>query len=228
MENNNKTEIENKNDFSVTTFDFFRHGEPEGGNRFRGTVDSALTDKGVTQLERAFKTFQHANNTKSDYTLESIISSPRQRCATMAKQWAEKLNIPLLIEPELREINFGHWEGKTVAEVEQQSKEQLENYWQHPNQSTPHGGESLQEFHNRIIHCWQDLQTTRKAQHSLIVTHGGVIRSIIGDLLGIPLDNLGRLEVPHASWSRIRIYHSPGKADWPQLVFHNQATLSAP
>ncbi len=206
-------------DCSVTTFDLLRHGEPEGGNRFRGTVDSPLTPKGRQQLQTVFSTLD-------SHQLNHIICSPKQRCAAMSEKWAQQLNIPLKKETELREIDFGRWEGQTVEAIQQQESENLKTFWQAPEAHTPHDGESLQDFDTRISACWKKIQQDYKNQHCLLVTHGGVIRSILGSLLTIPLENLTRIEVPHSCWTRICIYHTAGKPDWPQLVFHNQQPQS--
>jgi hypothetical protein len=91
-----------------TTVDLLRHGEPEGGQKFRGALDDPLSSLGWEQLR----------TTVGDYRdWQAIVSSPLIRCAAFAKELAERLDRPLEIMPDFRELNFGAWEGRTSAEV---------------------------------------------------------------------------------------------------------------
>lgn len=207
-------------DCTVTTVDLIRHGEPEGGNLIRGAIDSPLTEKGIQQLNTVFASI----NTDD---LSKILSSPRKRCSSTSQLWAKQLNIPYEIKDDFQELHFGDWEGKTVETLieEGQNKEGsgLEDFWTAPEQHTPHNGETLQDFNQRIANGWHQLINNHKSKHIALVTHGGVIRNIIGNILQIPLNNLSYLEAPHACWSRVCIYHTKGKPDWPQLAFHNRS-----
>ena len=100
--------------------------------------------------------------------------------------------------------------------------ENLFQFMQLPSSLTPPEGEAYKLFKARVQTEWQKLLNTLMGdniEHCLLVTHGGVIRSIISEVLGIPEQNLLRLDVPHACLSRITQYEgSPAS-----LSFHNGA-----
>jgi len=175
--------------------DLLRHGEVEGGSCFRGRTDDALTDHGWRQLSSAVE---------GSNAWEEIICSPAKRCAQFAEHLAGLHGIPCCQAEWLWEMDFGDWEGATAAELAAADAEQLTAFWQDPLNQAPPGGEPFQQFQQRVLDGWHEaVQQTSK--RLLMITHGGPIRIILAKVLGMPLQNLMRLEVPHASLSRVRI-----------------------
>lgn len=194
----------------VTTIDLLRHGEVEGGACYRGNKDDALTRKGWQQM-------QQATENKS---WDIILSSPLKRCANFAEYLSEEVAECLILE-NLREINFGDWEGKTADELFQQQPEHFNRFLRNPDNNPPPNGEALSNFHQRIIKQWQNIILQHYSKHILIISHGGTMRSIISQVLKIPSSHFMRLEVPHASMTRIKVYHY-GNESFPTLVSHGQ------
>ncbi|MCF6282146.1 MAG: histidine phosphatase family protein [Candidatus Polarisedimenticolaceae bacterium] len=190
----------------VTTIDLIRHGMPEGGPRYRGWLDDPLSEEGWLQMSQALE---------GEQPWDQIISSSLIRCASFAQQLGEKIARPVLLEEGFREISFGAWEGRTAAEIFTETPEAISRFWRDPVNFPPPDGEALDQFAQRINNAWSDLTTRYSGQHILLVSHGGVIRMIIGQVLGMPLNNLFRLEVPMAAISQIRI-----EDGLPRLVFH--------
>ena len=175
--------------------DLLRHGEAEGGNRFRGRTDDLLTDRGWGQLNGA---------TEGKPVWEEIISSPAKRCAHFAEHMASTHNISCRQAAWLWEMDFGDWEGMTAAELAATDAEQLNAFWQDPVNQAPPNGEPFKQFQQRVLNGWHEtIQHTVKK--ILVISHGGPIRIILAKTLGMPPQNLMRLEIPHASLSRVRI-----------------------
>lgn len=203
----------------TTTIDLLRHGACEGGDIFRGSTDSPLSKIGQQQMLQALKNHP-SNHSDGSHPWQHIICSPLKRCLAVATQLAEKQRSNLHIEPALQEIHFGDWEGQLTDEVYQQSPEAVSAFWKNPVEHTPPNGESLIEFQQRIHSAWQQLLEQYRGQHSLVITHGGVIRLILAELLQMPLRPVSYISVPHACLTQIKIFHQPGDNDWPQLMFH--------
>jgi len=201
------------NEDIVTTVDLLRHGEPEGGNRYRGTLDDPLSPLGWEQMRAAVG---------ARLPWDAIISSPLRRCADFARELAAQLRLPLDIEPDLREMTFGDWEGRTVTEIMCSTPQALELFWRDPVNHPPPGGEPLPVFAARVAATWQAVLERHAGRHVLIVGHGGMIRMVLQHLLGIPLQYIWRLEVPYANCSRVRV-HGRGQEAAPLLVFHGKA-----
>lgn len=188
-----------------------RHGACEGGQIFRGRTDSALTTEGEAQMQRQLARLP---------ALDRVISSPLARAAGSAQRYCELAQLPLCLEPAFAEIDFGHWEGRPVAEVQAESPAAVQNFWRDPLTHSPPGGETLTDFQARVRTGWQHWLAQGRGQRQLIVSHGGVIRLILAELLAMPLRPLSHIAVPHGCLSRIDIHHAAGQPDWPQLVYH--------
>lgn len=202
--------------FTETTIDLIRHGEPVGGQKLRGALDDPLSELGWEQMQLS---------TKNKQAWESIVTSPLSRCHAFADQLSKDLALPLNINPQFKEINFGVWEGLSVKELMKKEPDALRNYWQDPDNHAPKNSEKMDAFLMRIHHAWDALIEESIGKHRLLVCHGGVIRAIIMHVLGMPKAHLWNIDVPYANVSRIVYHHFPeGKAS-AQLKFH-QAVFS--
>ncbi|MBI3547270.1 MAG: histidine phosphatase family protein [Gammaproteobacteria bacterium] len=199
-----------------TLFDLLRHGEPVGGKKYRGQIDDPLSEKGWQQMRQAV----------GDYCAwDVIVTSPLSRCAAFAQELAARHAIPLEIEKRYRELGFGEWEGKTATELLAQDASLLMRFWQDPTKSAPPGGESLVEFHARVVSAFNETLKRHQGRRVLVVAHAGVIRLLVSHALDMPLNRLFRIDVPNASLTRLRVDHHDGGI-LPRLVFH-AAQLSA-
>lgn len=195
----------------TTTIDLMRHGEVEGGSRFRGSTDDPLTELGWQQMQQALEP-------GDDWT--QVISSPLQRCVKFSEFWSEQHQLDCFSDSAFQEMHFGDWEGKTAEEISTSNPDALKNFWQDPNRFAPDNSESLSDFRQRVLIAWENLIQKQSGQHVLLVTHGGPIRIILAHILEMPEHALLRLETPHAAISRIKVYQTQGELDSSSLVFH--------
>lgn len=189
-----------------TTLDLIRHGEPEGGTRLRGWRDDPLSARGWEQM---WGTVGEANS------WDLIVTSPLSRCAAFAAALGERHGLPVETEPRLREVGFGDWEGRVPGELYAEDPDGVMGFWTDPVGHPAPGGESIEAFRDRVQAAWSELLERHGERHLLLVTHGGVIRVLLGVVLGAPLSHLFRLEVPYAGLSRVRV-----SGGLPRVVFH--------
>jgi alpha-ribazole phosphatase len=202
---------------TVTTVDLLRHGEPEGGVRYRGSQDDPLSETGWGQMRAAVG---------ERCLWDIIVSSPLRRCALFARELGARHDIPVEIEAGFREMSFGDWEGRTAAEILADTPSALERFWGDPVNHPPPGGEALPDCDRRVSRSWQRLQARHPGRHVLVVAHGGVIRMVLRQVLEIPLKHLWRLEVAYATLSRVRIYAGGTQTHpRPLLIFHGKQHL---
>ncbi len=178
-----------------TVIDLIRHGEPEGGRMFRGVTDHPLSERGWEQMRLA---------SASESGWQAVVSSPLRRCTEFAETLAEARGLPLEQDPALREMNFGAWEGRAAEDILAHGPGDLAGFWADPENAQPPEGEALAEFRERVVAGWESLVGRYPGRHILVVGHGGAIRVILAHVLGMPLANLFRMEVPYACRSRIR------------------------
>jgi broad specificity phosphatase PhoE len=197
--------------------DLLRHGEVQGGARFRGDQDDPLSPLGWEQMRQATvgpaptSTPAPPPALTPDWT--RIISSPARRCAEFARELAVDLELPFEERALFRERGFGAWEGLAVDEI---SSEALRPFWWNPMGYNPPGAEPFDVFRARVLDGWRDLQSESGAC-DLLVTHGGVIRVLVAEVLRMPDDAFWLFEAPHACRIRLRIPTPPWR---PSLVFH--------
>ncbi len=166
----------------MTKIDVIRHGEPEGGRRYRGYgVDDPLTETGWRQMWDAVEN-------RGGWT--HIASSPLQRCRAFAEVLGEKLGIEVSVHDDLKEIGFGAWEGKTPDEILAADPGALDHFYADPVHNRPEGAEPLDSFSQRVWKCYQQLTQQHAGGHVLIVGHAGVARAIAANVLGMSLDNV--------------------------------------
>jgi len=195
---------------NLTRIDLLRHGEPLGGNRYRGSLDDPLSDNGWAQMRNAVG--DHA-------PWQEIITSPLCRCADFAQELGVRLKIPVTVDDRLREMGFGFWEGRTAEEILTFDHDRLTRFWQNPLKNPPPNGEHLETLQERVIAAWEAVINQNRNRHLLLVAHGGVIRMIIANALGISLEHLSRITVPYACLTRLHVERLAG-TDLPRLIFH--------
>lgn len=183
---------------SETQIDIIRHGEPEGGRRYRGHgVDDPLSKTGWQQMWNAIP---------EKPSWDHIVSSPLLRCLKFSEALADSLSIPFTVNDNLKEIGFGTWEGRTPEDIKTHEGDALERFLQDPVNNRPQGAEALDEFTNRVWTVYENVLEEYRGQHILIVAHAGVIRAITSKILGMSLDDVySRLKVEYAAIATTRI-----------------------
>ncbi|VAW88533.1 Alpha-ribazole-5'-phosphate phosphatase [hydrothermal vent metagenome] len=176
-----------------SSISLLRHGETIGGARFRGSIDDPLNPTGWDQMCSAV----------GKQRWDHIISSPLVRCADFADSLAAKDSISIEHDERIKEMHFGSWEGCTAIQLMERDADALGAFWNDPLKNTPPQAEKLLDFQARVLSAWQDVVVQYRGQHTLLVTHGGVIRIILCHLQQHPVQRLLELEVGHASLTRI-------------------------
>lgn len=182
---------------SDTRVDIIRHGEPEGGRRYRGhSVDDPLSANGWQQMWDAMPETPPWNH---------IISSPLLRCQKFAEALSESMGINYSVVDNLKEIGFGSWEGRTPEDIQENEGDALERFLKDPVNNRPQGAEPLDSFAERVWHEYEKVTEQYAGQHLLIVAHAGVIRAISSKILGMSLDDVySRLKIDYAAIAHTR------------------------
>ena len=123
-----------------------------------------------------------------------VFSSPLRR----ARQLAEALVPAPRIDERLSEIDFGEWEGRRWDEIDRGA---LDAWAADVLNYTPPGGESVASLQGRAIAFAASLDLPRVA----VVTHAGVMRSLVGHWQRLPADEWTRLKFDYGSLTRIEV-----------------------
>ncbi|MBD8574641.1 alpha-ribazole phosphatase family protein [Pseudomonas syringae] len=176
--------------------DLLRHGETELGGGLRGSLDDALTQQGWAQMHEAVV---------DGGPWARIVSSPLQRCAQFAQVLAKRLGVPMTLAPDLQELHFGDWEGRTAAQIMDTDAAGLGAFWDNPYTFTPPNGEPVPAFAERVLKGVQHLQRQHAGERVLLVSHGGVMRLLLAQARGLPREHLLQVEVGHGALRGITV-----------------------
>lgn len=160
-----------------TTIMLIRHGETEWNilGKFQGTTDIPLSDEGIRQ---AFLLKERLNN-DFDY----IFSSPLKRAYETAKILCDGSKKQVNIVEEIREINFGQWEGLTIKDIREKYPDVFEEWRNDKKEGKFLGGDlSTLNASIRAKNCIKEIAKKYKGKKVVIVAHGGIIKS---GLIGI-------------------------------------------
>ncbi|MFA5354405.1 MAG: histidine phosphatase family protein [Thermodesulfovibrionales bacterium] len=210
----------------ATTVYLIRHGETEGSGekRYKGSIDVPLSERGVEQIRRSsrFITYNLLSKAVSKYAgylcdlhgkaeapengLSAVYCSPLSRALKSAEIIAEPHGLPPIVIPDIRERSFGIWEGMTFTEIKEKHPVEFEAWANNPLDYSPIEGESTLAVKERVIRALDEILSSHPDGSIAIVAHGGVNRVILCHLLGIPLENIFRIEQDFAAVNIIELW----------------------
>jgi probable phosphoglycerate mutase len=182
-----------------TTTVLLRHGDtrlsPE--HRFSGIRDVPLSENGILQARAAARRLACAGQ------IDAVITSPLQRAAATAGIAAAELGLTVTVEDELRETDFGEWEGFTLPEIQERWPE-LADAWQHDPEQAPPGGESFAGTAHRVDRARERIMRHHRGETVLVVSHITPIKTLLCRALDVPLVTLYRMYLGSACLNEIQ------------------------
>jgi alpha-ribazole phosphatase len=175
-----------------------RHAAAES-RKFYGSTDIGLSEYGQLQATAIASFLQ-------PYHPDQCFCSPLKRCRETVQPLS---GFPIEILPDLREVNFGLWEEKTFEEIQSLNPVAV-NQWAEfdPFFAFP-GGERLDDYLSRIGRVASFL-TSVSEKTLLVVTHAGVIRSLICHFLGLNPRDYILFNVDYGSLTILEIFKDKG------------------
>jgi len=159
----------------VTTLLLVRHGETDwnADGRLQGHTDRPLSEFGRLQAQRLAEELEGEQ-------LEAIYSSDLARARETAEIVSERLGLPVELNPDLREKDWGNWEGLIAVE-----RDRVEFV-----------GESTEAHQERMLRALRRISERHPGDRRvLVVTHGGSMRRVQTEALGFAMpvvENCGR------------------------------------
>ncbi|MER6478891.1 bifunctional RNase H/acid phosphatase [Streptomyces filamentosus] len=191
------------------TFVLLRHGEtaltPEKRFSGSGGSDPELSEAGRRQAAAV------ADALAARGTVQHVVSSPLARCRQTAEAVAARLGLDVVVEPGLRETDFGAWEGLTFAEVRARYPEDMDAWLASPKAAPTGGGESFATVARRVASARDRLAAAHAGRTVLLVSHVTPIKTLVRLALGAPPESLFKMELSAASLSAVA-YYADGNA----------------
>ncbi len=156
-----------------------RHGRSEmnAERRVQGWLDSPLDALGRSQAEAVAQRLRLESP-------EALYTSTLRRARETAEIIAAALDLPLVDDARLRERNVGDIAGMNSEEIDAQFPGLMKR-WRESRLVTPPGGEERDDFWGRVTAAFDDITTRHPDGAVTIVTHGGVLATYMGHLLGL-------------------------------------------
>lgn len=159
-----------------------RHGQTDWNleGRYQGQSDVPLNQNGHEQAKSLIETLRGRN-------FSAIYTSDLSRARDTAEPIAKALNLPLRVEPRLREINQGEWEGVLVEDIKARYAELWSQRTIDPASVRPPGGETVSEVAERVFAAFNDIARQFPTGDVLVVSHGLSIATAICHVQDIPV-----------------------------------------
>ena len=180
-----------------------RHGSlsDKFKNCYVGSMDLPLSSKGLSEACAIGEFIQ-------DIECEEYFASPMLRVRqTLENALPEKTTQQVKYLDELREIDFGEWEGKTFKEICKEYPEKVEEWTEGKEDFCFPGGSSLKQFFKGIERFKKRLQES-KASTIIVFAHGGVILYLICSLLGLSKDKMLCFKINRGSISTLQLFEN--------------------
>lgn len=171
--------------------------------KYQGHCNIPLTDKGIAQAELA------ATRLKTE-KISAVYASDLDRAFKTAECIAAKHNLGVIAIPQLREINFGDWEGMTFEAITDPINshwaEEMAKVFSHPGDVQIPGGENFSEVKERATIALTQLVAKHPDETIVIVSHGATIRTLLCGILDIDLNNLWKIKQDNTAINMLEYY----------------------
>lgn len=129
--------------------------------------------------------------------VERIVTSPLSRCRILADALGRARGLPVEIDPDLIEMDFGAWENVPWDRI---PRDEIDAWSKDFMEARPHGGERVRDLAQRVGLAIDRLGGGRRPV--LAVTHAGVIKAVLAHL---NRDGGWRAETAFGSWRKVEL-----------------------
>ncbi len=182
----------------VTTLFLIRHTEPAGWAKglCHGALDVPLSDDGEIHARRIG---DHLGGMRID----AVYSSPLSRAVATASAVASPHGLEPMLREDLREIDFGVFEGRTFDEIAASHPDVYAKWMREPTSVRFPGGESFAGLSERAMREITRIRREHEGGSVSVVTHGGVIRAVLAEILGVVGPTIFRIDQSWGGISRV-------------------------
>lgn len=208
---------------TMTRVYLIRHGETEGADsrRYKGHINVPLSQNGIEQIMKVADYIvgagpcacpikgQPQKVAPTGNSLTAVYCSDLSRAIKSAEIIAEPHGLKPVIVKGLKERSFGVWEGMSFNEIKEQWPDAFKAWAANPLKFSPMDGECTLDVRDRVMKAFNEIVESHDGQNIAIVSHGGVIRVLLCEMLGVPLENIFRIEQSFAALNVIELWDYP-------------------
>jgi broad specificity phosphatase PhoE len=171
----------------MTELWLIRHGQTDWNAawRIQGQTDIPLNTAGLAQARDLAASLAQAG-----LPFAAIYSSDLSRASRTAEHLAETLGLPVTLQPDLREINQGEFEGLTLSEARERYPVVMAMRKTDPLDAPAPGGETTRAVALRMARAADAIAQAHPGQKVLVVSHGFAVATLICQAHGYGLSNV--------------------------------------
>ncbi|MBP9093164.1 histidine phosphatase family protein [bacterium] len=185
---------------AITSLYLVRHGHTKATELGLLYSDPKIeiTEKGISQAQAAAKYIATVKP-------QILLCGAAVRVAQSSQAVEQETGLKAQTIKGFEEWQVGDWEGRTYLDIKKNDPDQYHNWCVDPIENAPPNGESIVQLSERIQENLISLISNSEFEGKTIamVTHSGIIRSIIVHALEMPIRNFWRLSIPTGSITRI-------------------------
>ena len=187
-----------------------RHGQTDWNRTylFQGKTDIPLNDAGREQAHALAERL-------SPWEAEVVYSSPLERAMYTAEVIAKRLGLSPVALPELQEVDFGTWEGRSILGLKKERSADFERWNADPFFNPPPGAETWDDIKGRLARAVRRMLDGPQSR-IVAVSHGGIMRGLYAVLLGFDPHTVWRMNVSNCAMSGVE-----WRAGRASLMFSN-------
>jgi alpha-ribazole phosphatase len=171
---------------------FIRHAETDMAGTFCGHSDPGLNTRGHEQIAELIDRLRSED-------IGCVYTSDLRRAQTTAEAIARAFGVECRTRPALREISFGEWEGLRWKEIEERDEVYARRWMaEHPLLAAPEG-EAFRDFERRVLGEVAFLSTKSEERGIAVVTHAGVLRTVLRSLQQCSEEDAWRQTKPYCA-----------------------------
>jgi alpha-ribazole phosphatase/probable phosphoglycerate mutase len=173
-----------------------RHAQPEtkAGGRCYGSLDVGLSARGqrlARQLGRVLE----------GIPFTAVYTSPLQRATLTAGPLAAANGLTPTVVDNLRELDFGAFEGRRYDDIAREYPALFAAWMNEPTTVRFPNGEDFTDLRTRVLAATAAIRKRHAGEVVAVVSHGGVIRTVLADALDMPAAAIFRLEQSYGALS---------------------------
>jgi broad specificity phosphatase PhoE len=156
-----------------------RHGETDWNveKRFQGQLDVELSKTGIRQAAAVARWLA-----TQPIKFSAIYSSDLKRASRTALIIGARLDLMPRLDPALREINAGDWQGLVASEIEARFPGKLDEWHEKIDSFTLPGGESIPLVQERVFAAYRQIVERHPGEAIIIVSHGAALAALMASL----------------------------------------------
>jgi broad specificity phosphatase PhoE len=179
----------------MTRLILIRHGQTDWNveGRWQGQADVPLNSRGLEQA-------QQLATELADVGIQAIYASDMQRALQTVQPLSRLTGLPVRIDPRLREIHQGEWQGMLVTEIMARYGELFHRRKADPMAVAPPGGETLEQVQQRAYRVLDEILEHHPHETVAIGAHGFVIALLRLRLENRPVEDVWQLVPQSGQW----------------------------